>query len=241
MKIILATTLGLILSLPAVGYDATRVNQAIEMDNVGTISSLVDSGEISVDEKIPAQGYKYAPLIALAGRSAAHKVLNFLIQKKADLNAKTSAGETALMLASFFKDEDGSYEPGYQQHEKAARTLVDAGASLENDIGSYTPLSYSAYQGHVRIVKYLTSKGANIDGNSVNGENSVNTPLMMAILTDQQEIGLHLLRLGANVKIRKGEETAMTFAKRYNRSRFVRYLTCAESLQPGQKFSEVCE
>ncbi|GIL18351.1 MAG: hypothetical protein BroJett040_21020 [Oligoflexia bacterium] len=243
MKTLLLKTLPLLLiCTSSKAYDPTSVNNAIEMDNVSTIASLVESGQISINEKIPAPGYgKGAPLITLAARSASLKVLTYLINHKADLNAKTPVNETALMLASFFKDEDGSYEPGYKQHEKAVQLLVQAGANLENDIGSYTPLSYAAYQGHIRIVKYLTSKGANIDGNAVNGENNVNTPLMMSVLTDQQEVVIHLLRLGADVKITKGTESAITFAKKYNRTKMLNYLTCAERLNPGQKFSEVCE
>lgn len=217
--------------------DIDRLNNAIAADDVGYVRALVRSGAIGVDHSIPAPAYsRGAPLIALAARAAALNVLRFLIQAGADVNARTSTGETPLMLASYFTRADGDRgTPSNQEHEIAARMLVAAGAGVENEPHHYTPLAYAAYQGHDRLVQFLLERGARVDADAAGGYTYVNTPLMMAAIQGHRSTAAWLLRAGADPRVRvHGGHTAAEFARKYNHPALYRLLRCAEHMGPAE-------
>jgi len=232
-----------VFSFQALAFDEVKLNSAIEMDDLTTVQKIIESGEATVDQKIQAEPYgPNTPIVALAGRAAALKVLKYLIENKADLNARTRLEETALMLAAFFEDEDGQMQPGYVRHEKAVQMLVEAGAEVENLPNKYTALSYAAYQGHDRIVLYLLKNGANSDGGIADGKAEVNTPLMMSSINGNLESTLWLLRHGADAKIVNAKgKTALMLAKQFAQKKMIPFLMCAELLQEGETFSKKCE
>jgi ankyrin repeat protein len=201
---------------------------------------------VSANDRIPALGYREGvPLITLAARFAALEVIRVLLAAGADVNARTPDGDTALMLAAFFFNEDRERGANtYEQHEKAVRLLVESGAHIENERHHYTPLSYAAYQGHDRIVRYLIERGALVDADAdqEEGLTYVNTPLMMAVIQGHQTTTLSLLRRGANPRIRvRGGHTAAEFAEKYQHHGLAHALRCAERLAPRERFSGRCE
>jgi ankyrin repeat protein len=229
--------------LPTGTSDSERLYNAITIDDVGHIQAAVRSGKVGVNQLISAPGYREGtPLITMAARHAALKTLRFLIASGANVNARTPAGETALMMASFFRAEDGDRAMASDdQHEKAVRLLVESGASLENEANNYTPLAYAAYQGNDRIVLYLLERGARVNGDIEDGVAYANTPLMMAAIQGHRDTALRLLRAGANARIRVYQGyTAAELAQKYNHSHLVGALKCAESLAPGEKFAQRC-
>ncbi|HXV10527.1 MAG TPA: ankyrin repeat domain-containing protein, partial [Burkholderiales bacterium] len=122
--------------------DGDSLYSAISTDDVHYVRAAVKSGAINPNQYVVAPGYsRGAPLIALAARSGSLDVLQYLIQAGADVNARTSYNETALMLASFFMSDSEGRGASYEEHEKAAQMLVAAGASLEAARDGYTPLS----------------------------------------------------------------------------------------------------
>jgi hypothetical protein len=223
--------------------DIERLRNAIVTDHVEYVRALIKAGVLSPDQRIPAPAYiEGTPLITIAARAASLRVLGYLLSAGADVNARTPAHETALMLASFFRDADDPDDPrSYERHEKAARLLVQAGASLENDPGYYTPLAYAAYQGHNRIVRFLLERGARLNGDAEDGWANANTPLMMASMQGYRNTVLMLLRAGADARVRViGGHTAREYAARYNHTHLVRVLSCAESLGPGEATAKRC-
>src|SRR5215510_2921883 len=105
-----------------------------------------------------------SPVRQRAARAGSVRVVRLLVSLKADLNAKTAAGETALMLASFIPDEPtGSGPPVTTAHFEIVRILVEAGATVENP-GQLTAAAYAAYAGHLEILRYLLDRGASPDG-----------------------------------------------------------------------------
>ncbi len=230
--------------IPTGTSDGERLHNAIAIDDAGHIQEAVRSGRLSVNQRISMPGYREgAPLITIAARYASLRVLQFLISAGADLNARTSPGETALMLASYFNSDDaGRGAASNERQEQAVRILVEAGASLENAPHHYTPLAYAAYQGHDRIVRYLLERGAQVDGGAEDGGITyVNTPLMMAAIQGNLDTALWLLRAGANARIRIVQgNTAAELAHKNNHGNMIGALRCAESLAPGERFAQRC-
>jgi hypothetical protein len=216
---------------------------AIEADNVDYIRTAVGSRAVNPNQRVPAPGYsKGTPLITLAARAGSLGVLQYLIGAGADVNARSPYNETALMLASFFMSDQEGQGASYEQHEAAARMLVAAGASLEAARDGYTPLSYAAYQGRDRTVRFLLTRGARVDGYVEDGITYLPTPLMMATMMGHEAAARLLLKAGANARLRvEAGNTAFEFARKYRQTHLFSMLRCAEGLPPGQKFSQWCE
>jgi hypothetical protein len=228
--------------LPTGSADSDRIHNAVALDDAGFVEDAVKAGRLGVNDRIRTPGYQEgAPLVVVAARYASLKVLRFLISARADINAPTSIGETALMLASFFNPDDGQGAAARERYEQAVRILVEAGASLENEPNNYTPLAYAAHQGHNRIVRYLIERGARVNADAQDGFIYVNTPLMMAAMQGHMDTALWLLRAGADARVRvyRGP-TAAELALKYNNRNMVGALRCAEGLAPGETFVQKC-
>ena len=230
--------------VPTGTSDFERLHHAIAVDDAGFVEDAVRSGRMGVNHLAQTPGFpEGAPLIVVAARYASLRVLRFLISARADINARAVAtGETALMLASYFKADDTAGRGGSnERYEHAVRMLVEAGATLENEPHHYTPLAYAAYQGHDRIVRYLIERGARVDGDAEGGITYVNTPLMMAAIQGHVDTAVWLLRAGANPRIRiHMGHTAAELALRYNHGNLISALRCAETLAPGEAFTQRC-
>jgi hypothetical protein len=226
--------------------DLDRVQNAIATDDAAYLRAAMGAGVIAANQRIPALGYREGtPLLTVAARYAALDVMRALLAAGADVNARTPDGDTALMLAAFFYNEDRQTNAtSYEQHERAVRILVESGAHIENRPHHYTPLAYAAYQGHERIVRFLVERGARVDADADYETNLayVNTPLMMAVIQGHEATALALLRRGANPRIRvQGGHTAAEFAEKYNHHGLARTLRCAERVAPGETFAHTCE
>ena len=132
------------------GLDVDSVLNAISMDDAAYIQSAVSRG-LNVNQRVAAPGYSAgAPMIAIAARSASVQTIRFLISAGADVNARTPVNETPLMLAAYFREEGQS---SADRHDQVVRILVEAGAHLENEAHSYTPLAYAAYSDRQRAMQ----------------------------------------------------------------------------------------
>ena len=89
--------------MPGGSADTERLRNAIAIDDVGYVQEAVRGGKLGVNQLVPAPGYlEGTPLITVAARYGAVRVTRYLISAGANVNARTPAGETALMLASYF-------------------------------------------------------------------------------------------------------------------------------------------
>ena len=232
------------LPTPGTRLDADGLRNAIVSDHVDYVRAAVEARVAGVNERIPAPVYmEGTPLITIAARAGSVDVVRYLIKAGADINARTPANETALMLAVYFREEDPkSGNTSLERHEKVAQLLVEAGATLENEPYNYTPLAYAAYQGHDHIIRYLLKRGARVNADVVPGPAYVNTPLMMAAMQGNESTAVLLLRAGADARIRvEGGHTAAELAAKYSGNGMVPLLRCAERAGPGEGFLRVCE
>ena len=117
-----------------------------------------------------------------------HKeVVELVIDKDADVNAKNWEGGTPLHYAAL------------TGRKEIAELLIDNGADVnaKDDDGS-TPLRYAVGWGHKEIVELLIANGADVNVKSKFGE----TPLDLAIINNETETAAILRKHGAKT----GEE-----------------------------------
>lgn len=105
------------------------------------------------------------------------EIVKFLLDKGANVNAKDNEGKTALFAIC-----SGENFLPMQQKLKIAEMLINKGADKEviakiqgNYKGKGTPLIYASMHGDIEMVKFLISKGADVNAKNEDGY----TPLML--------------------------------------------------------------
>jgi ankyrin repeat protein len=212
--------------------------QDIERDDAFAVRRALDAGEIAPNASV---GEPPIPILAAAARAGSIQVVRLLVARKADLDARTPTGETAVMLAAGIADAPA--EPGVPPRPAQAeivRVLVDAGASLANP-GYFTAVSYAAYAGQIEILRYLLDRNASPDGGAVDGESRYPTPLAMAVMKGNADAVRLLLERGANPRIKgPAGDDALGFARKFNRTDLAPLIECTLALPPGERFAERC-
>src|SRR5690349_19653226 len=133
----------------ATGADgATAIMYAAANNDLELVRALIKAGaNVKVANQFGSSAITEAAIIGSA------PVLDALLKAGADANYKTPDGETPLMAAA----RSGNVE--------AARVLLDAGADInaKENWGGQSPLMWAAAQSQAGMVKFLSSKSANLD------------------------------------------------------------------------------
>jgi ankyrin repeat protein len=126
------------------------------------------------------------------------RILQYLIEKGANVNGKNSRGQSPLLFAV----DHGRTE--------AAKELIEHGAEVnDTDAKGNFPLMIAACKGYPFLATLLVEKGANTDLASPDG----NTPLMCAAREGSADTVNVLLAKGANVNAKNSSgSTALTEA-----------------------------
>jgi FOG: Ankyrin repeat len=123
------------------------------------IKCLVDNGA-NLNQRCSDSSYDPPPLSSASGLNIT--LVKYFIEKGADVNGKSTDGETPLHTASVFG------------HLEIIKYLLEKGSEINNKNKSgITPLHNAASFGHYEAVKYLIDKGADINAINQQGE----TPL----------------------------------------------------------------
>ena len=131
-----------------------------------------------------------ATLLHAAALNGNRDVAEFLIDNRADVNARTNNGSTPLHFAA---------EKG---HKEVAELLLTRGADVNaeaNDLS--TPLHYAAWHGYTDIVELLLANKANVNAKESGGF----TPLHNASAHGHKDVVELLLSHGADVNAKSND------------------------------------
>ena len=159
------------------------LKQNIEFDNLSFVKSVLSS--ISINYYFDSLG---TFLIHEAVKAGAIKILNFICAQGADLNAKTSQGDSALILGA----EDNKHDSMciILQH---GRDKVDL--DYRNAAGM-TALQIAVKNGNKEIVGLLAAHGANVNIANLLGDSLIK----IAQRGGNQEIVMLLINAGASLR-----------------------------------------
>lgn len=167
---------------------------AVENDRVAEVRELLGKG-VSPD----TVGPNGEPALVLAARANSAATVDALLAAKANVNAKSTFGDTAIMAAAL------------NGHLDLVKKLRTRGADIDG--AGWTPLIYAATGGHEAVVAYLLAEGAKIDALSPNGTSA----LMMAVREGKGPTATLLIARGADVNVRnQNGATALAWAVRGN-------------------------
>lgn len=140
-------------------------------------------------EEVNDEGY--TPLME-AAREGHEEMVALLLAQGANINAQTEeTQETALTLACC-----GGFS-------EVADFLIKAGADIE--LGCSTPLMEASQEGHLELVKYLLTAGANVHATTATGD----TALTYACENGHTDVADVLLQAGADLDKQEDMKTNM--------------------------------
>lgn len=164
-----------------------------------------------------------------SARKGTQKVVEFLLEAGADVDAKEVTGNyqgwTALMIAS------------YRGELEKVKWLLEAQAAVNlQNFDGVTPLGFAASKGHLEVVNLLLSAGADVDSQSNNGE----TALTFAAKLGDCEMIRTLLEAKASLELRTIDgRTALSLAAEKGYSKVVKLLLEAMAeLETKDEFGE---
>ena len=163
------------------------------------IARLLIKGGVNV-KNLKTRGRDRSSALFIAIAEKYLDIAELLIEMGADVNARTTNGNTALLLASEYG------------HLKIAKLLIEKGADM-NAVMSYaiTPLNIALSNGHFDIAQLLIEKGADV--NATRNTDGLSA-LMLASQKGTLEIAKLLIEKDADMNAVKKStgETALTIA-----------------------------
>jgi ankyrin repeat protein len=167
---------------------------AVNNDRVAQVKELLGKG---IDPN--TVGPNGEPALVLAARANYTGTVDALLAAKANVNARSAVGDSAIMAAAL------------NGHLELVKKLRARGAEINN--AGWTPLIYAATGGHDAVVEYLLAEGAAVNAVSPNGTSA----LMMAVREGKVSTVTLLIAKGADVNQKNQQGgTALAWAARGN-------------------------
>ncbi len=188
----------------------------------------------------------YTPLL-WAVQGGHQKIVEYLLKKRANINARNGGKFTPLNLALFgnkfeiaellinnganvdipnHKNEGPLHHAVTREHLPSVQRLVSRGAKLDvKTVAGCTPLHLASSRGYIDIVKYLIEHGAKIDEKTPNGT----TELYAAARQGRKIVVQFLLEKGANIELKnKAGKTALDIAREKKYTEIIKLLESAQ-------------
>ncbi len=163
--------------------------KAIINYNTDIVKKIIDSDPLLLESK-DSVGNK--PLITSC-QFYREDILNYLIEKGADVNAKNSMGITPLFAS--IHPENTCFSHEINIFKKLIENGADIRTKLNYKYGELTILQAAVCNSLYDIVKLLISKGADIDAKGIKG-----TALQIAIINQDTLIAELLIKNGAKLQ-----------------------------------------
>jgi ankyrin repeat protein len=165
-----------------VGGCATSLHEVIINGDIDRFNRLME-GRTDLERR--AGEAKWTPLHRVCWLNRL-QMAQSLVNKGADIEAKTATGATPLYLAV------------QRKHPDIVRLLLEHGANSEAVFGpgQLTPLHKAAWDGSAETVDILVEHQANIEARTKRGA----TPLYLAVQQGQAMAVISLLKLSANIE-----------------------------------------
>lgn len=196
----------------------TTMTDAVRFGDKKAVKYYIKHGELSLNQK-DESGQPLIKLAIINARLDSKKsivMLNYLIEKGVDVNAKNNNGYTALMDATFIgnteimkiliksgadvnaKNNNGATALMLAQNKETATILIKAGAHIntKDDYG-WTALMEAAESGKTEVVDVLIKAGADVNDRRKDGY----TALILASEKGFTPIVKNLIEAGADVNI----------------------------------------
>lgn len=225
-RIILAFMLGIVPLQSALADNkvGALVNAALD-GKLEQVKTLIEKEGVDINVRESKIG---ATALMIASGKGHLEVVQYLINKGADINAKVDSGRTALMMASQMGHL--GVVKALIEGKKGLLSMFSKGADI-NAKSNYgeTALMSASLKGYLEIVKYLIDKGADINAKANDGF----TALISASTAGHLEVVKYLISKGADINA-KGKfeengakfdgETALMGASGYGHLEVVKYL-----------------
>jgi uncharacterized protein len=178
--------------------------------------------------------------VMVAARDNRTDVVVDLVRRGVDPNTSDRAGTTLLMLAAANGNEQliefllrtNANQLNYNEYSETAiaigalyghlgivQHLVQAGSPIDGH--GWNALHYAVFNGHAEIVRYLLTKGANLNALAPNRQ----TPLMLAARNGHVDVAKMLVDAGANRELTDPDgNTALAIAIKAGNLEIANYL-----------------
>lgn len=194
----------------------TALNVACQLEKLNVVMFLLEHGA-ALESRTREEE---TPLFSACARNKDTKVVDFLISKGADINAKNIYGQSPLMAAIWDK------------RYNIAKQLLKAGAGVQakNKWGE-TALHFACAHGNVEMVELLLKAGADAYAEEITGIR----PIDVASLRENNKMILEFNKYGVFTKSQQQADEAMhKFFKELNQERLQKIEQRAKQKQRQQ-------
>jgi len=164
--------------LPILGCGSPPL-EAVQNNDIVKLESLLDKGT-DVNTTL---GSLNSTLLYEASFRGHSQMVEMLLDRGADVNARTNEGATSLYVAA----QNG--------HLETVRILLANGADIETGFKSRTPLHIAAQNGHPQVVQLLIENGADISAKT----RDAHTALALAAQWDRKDVFFAFMEAGAEL------------------------------------------
>lgn len=175
--------LSLITALNTISLSALPIHEAVSTGNLAEVQRLITENPACVNAQ-EKRIFKHTPL-HIAAEWGPLEIVQFLLDKGANVNAKSTQGNTPLHYAA-------------KQNEAAiAQLLLERGAAIndQRSLDGWAPLHFAAFNNSTETLQLLLERGANVDIQNKDKE----TPLVLATRKDHAGAAQLLLEYHANI------------------------------------------